>query len=245
MENENDFINDTPDSASGDEDVLLSLNFEESRVLGSLIEKELTTPEYYPLTLNSLVSACNQKNNRLPKSNLDESEVSKTIEELRYKKLVHRVDLVGSRVPKYQHNAEKELDLIKAERALIAELLNRGPQTTGELNTRASRMFSFDGLQDVEDTLQDMMERTPSLVGIMDPRPGQKEKRWFHKFGPPPKLENLDDGSSVYVPAPDQRLDKVEEIMGDFKDLKEEVEALRYQLRELSDEYRNFRKQFE
>ena len=245
MENENDFINDTPDSASGDEDVLLSLNFEESRVLGSLIEKELTTPEYYPLTLNSLVSACNQKNNRLPKSNLDESEISKTIEELRYKKLVHRVDLVGSRVPKFQHNAEKELDLIKAERALIAELLNRGPQTTGELNTRASRMFSFDGLQDVEDTLQDMMERTPSLVGIMDPRPGQKEKRWFHKFGPPPKLENLDDGSSVYVPAPDQRLDKVEEIMGDFKDLKEEVEALRYQLRELSDEYRNFRKQFE
>lgn len=245
MENENEFIDNTPDSASGDQNVLLSLNFEESRVLGSLIEKELTTPEYYPLTLNSLVSACNQKNNRLPKSNLDESEISKTIEELRYKKLVHRVDLVGSRVPKFQHNAEKELDLIKAERALIAELLNRGPQTTGELNTRASRMFSFDGLQDVEDTLQDMMERTPSLVGVMDPRPGQKEKRWFHKFGPPPKLENLDDGSSVYVPAPDQRLDKVEEIMGDFKDLKEEVEALRYQLRELSDEYRNFRKQFE
>ena len=245
MENVNEFTDNTPDSASGDENVLLSLNFEESRVLGSLIEKELTTPEYYPLTLNSLVSACNQKNNRLPKSNLDESEISKTIEELRYKKLVHRVDLVGSRVPKFQHNAEKELDLIKAERGLIAELLNRGPQTTGELNTRASRMFSFDGLQDVEDTLQDMMERTPSLVGIMDPRPGQKEKRWFHKFGPPPKLENLDDGSSVYVPAPDQRLDKVEEIMGDFKDLKEEVEALRYQLRELSDEYRNFRKQFE
>ena len=245
MENVNEFTDNTPDSASGDENVFLSLNFEESRVLGSLIEKELTTPEYYPLTLNSLVSACNQKNNRLPKSNLDESEISKTIEELRYKKLVHRVDLVGSRVPKYQHNAEKELDLIKAERALISELLNRGPQTTGELNTRVSRMFSFDGLQDVEDTLQDMMERTPSLVGIMDPRPGQKEKRWFHKFGPPPKLENLDDGSSVYVPAPDQRLDKVEEIMGDFKDLKEEVEALRYQLRELSDEYRNFRKQFE
>ena len=245
MENEKDFINNAPDSASGDENVLLSLNFEESRVLGSLIEKELTTPEYYPLTLNSLVSACNQKNNRLPKSNLDESEVSKTIEELRYKKLVHRVDLVGSRVPKFQHNAEKELDLIKAERALIAELLNRGPQTTGELNTRASRMFEFDGFQDVEDTLQDMMDRTPSLVGIMDSRPGQKEKRWFHKFGPPPTLENLEDGSSVYVPAPDQRLEKVEEIMGEFKDLKEEVEALRYQLRELSDEYRNFRKQFE
>ena len=244
MEDQNHNI-DSSENNSAEEQQLVDLNFEESRVLGSLIEKELTTPEYYPLTLNSLVSACNQKNNRLPKSNLDESEISRTIEELRIKRLVHRVDLVGSRVPKFQHNAEKELDLIKAERALIAELLNRGPQTTGELNTRASRMFNFDGLEDVRDTLQDMMDRTPSLVGIMDPRPGQKEKRWFHKFGPPPKLENLDDGSTVYVPAPDQRLDKVEEIMGDFKDLKEEVEALRYQLRELSDEYRNFRKQFE
>ena len=231
---------DTPE-----DNQVITLNFEESRVLGSLIEKELTTPEYYPLTLNSLVSACNQKNNRLPKSNLDESDVSKTIEDLRLKRLVYRVDLVGSRVPKFQHNAEKELDLIKAELALIAELLNRGPQTSGELNSRASRMFEFDGLEDVEDTLEDMMDRTPSFVGIMDPRPGQKEKRWFHKFGPPPTLENLDDGSSVYVPAPDQRLDKVEEIIGEFKDLKEEVEALRYQLRELSDEYRNFRKQFE
>ena len=236
----------TPSEKDTPEDnQVVALNFEESRVLGSLIEKELTTPEYYPLTLNSLVSACNQKNNRLPKSNLDESDVSKTIEDLRLKRLVYRVDLVGSRVPKFQHNAEKELDLIKAELALIAELLNRGPQTSGELNSRASRMFEFDGLEDVEDTLEDMMDRTPSFVGIMDPRPGQKEKRWFHKFGPPPTLESLDDGSSVYVPAPDQRLDKVEEIIGEFKDLKEEVEALRYQLRELSDEYRNFRKQFE
>ena len=245
MEDPGQTNENSSDQNSGKSQELVVLNFEETRVLGSLIEKELTTPEYYPLTLNSLVSACNQKNNRLPKSNLDEDEVSKTIEELRMKRLVHRVDLVGSRVPKFQHNAEKELDLIKAERALVAELLNRGPQTTGELNTRASRMFDFDGLEDVEDTLEDMMERTPSLVGVMDPRPGQKEKRWFHKFGPPPTLENLDDGSSVYVPAPDQRLDKVEEIMGEFKDLKEEVEALRYQLRELSDEYRNFRKQFE
>ena len=232
-------------SANDDAEELITLNFEETRVLGSLIEKELTTPEYYPLTLNSLVSACNQKNNRLPKSNLEDDQVSKTIEELRIKRLVHRVDLVGSRVPKFQHNAEKELDLIKAERSLIAELLNRGPQTTGELNNRASRMFEFDGLEDVEDTLQDMMERSPSLVGKVDPRPGQKERRWFHKFGPPPTLESLDDGSSVYVPAPDQRLDQVEDILVDFKDLKEEVEALRYQLRELSDEYRNFRKQFE
>jgi len=98
MEDQNHNI-DSSENNSAEEQQLVDLNFEESRVLGSLIEKELTTPEYYPLTLNSLVSACNQKNNRLPKSNLDESEISRTIEELRIKRLVHRVDLVGSRVP--------------------------------------------------------------------------------------------------------------------------------------------------
>ncbi len=224
---------------------LVVLSFEETRVLGSLIEKELTTPEYYPMSLNGLVNACNQKNNRLPRSILEEDEVRQVIEELRIKRLVHRVDLVGSRVPKFQHNVEKELDLIKAERALLAELLNRGPQTTGELNTRASRMFSFDGISDVEDTLQELKEREPSLVNIMDPAPGQKEKRWYHRLAPPPVVEEMNDGISVYVPGPDKRIDKVEEMTSEFTDLKDEVEALRYQLRELQDEFKNFRKQFE
>jgi uncharacterized protein YceH (UPF0502 family) len=238
MEEEND-------NGFEEEESLEGLNFEESRVLGSLIEKELTTPEYYPMTLNGLVNACNQKNNRLPRSELSEEEVARAIEELRIKRLAHRVDLVGSRVPKFQHNAEKELDLIKAERSLLAELLNRGPQTTGELNNRASRMFDFEGLSDVEETLREMEQRTPSLVGQMDPAPGQKERRWFHRFGPPPKIEELQDGSAVYVPAPDQRLDQVEEMISEFKELKEEVEALRYQLRELSDQFKDFRKEFE
>ena len=227
------------------EELLEELNFEESRVLGSLIEKELTTPEYYPMTLNGLANACNQKNNRLPRSDLSEEEVSRAIDALRIKRLTHRVDLVGSRVPKFQHNAEKELDLIKAERALLAELLNRGPQTTGELNTRASRMFNFEGLSDVEETLGEMELRQPSLVGQMDPAPGQKERRWFHRFGPPPQVEELQDGSAVYVPAPDQRLDQVGEMISEFNELKEEVEALRYQLRELSDQFKDFRKEFE
>ena len=172
-------------------------------------------------------------------------EVSRAIDELRIKRLAHRVDLVGSRVPKFQHNAEKELDLIKAERALLAELLNRGPQTTGELNSRASRMFDFEGLSDVEETLGEMEQREPSLVGQMNPAPGQKERRWFHRFGPPPKVEELQDGSAVYVPAPDQRLDHVEEMISEFNELKEEVEALRYQLRELADQFKDFRKEFE
>ena len=148
----------SPEKSSQDSNLenndLVELNFEETRVLGSLIEKELTTPEYYPMSLNGLVNACNQKNNRLPKTSLDEDEVNQAIEGLRVKRLVHRVDLVGSRVPKFQHNAEKEIDLIKAERSLIAELLNRGPQTSGELNNRSERMFKFDGLEDIEDTIE-------------------------------------------------------------------------------------------
>ena len=119
-------INEATDSTDNASD-LIQLSFAETRVLGSLIEKELTTPEYYPMSLNGLTNACNQKNNRNPKSDLSEEEVGQAIEALR-QKLAHRVDLVGSRVPKFQHNAEKELDLIKAERALLSELLNRGPQ---------------------------------------------------------------------------------------------------------------------
>ena len=224
---------------------LPELTFTETRVLGSLIEKELTTPEYYPMTLNGLTNACNQKNNRSPKSELSEEEVSAAIEELRSKRLAFRVDLVGSRVPKFQHNAEKELDLIKAERALLAELLNRGPQTTGELNTRASRMFHFDGLSDVEDTLTELSERDPSLTGLMDPIPGRKERRWFHKLAPPPKIEEVEGSKPVFVPTADKRLDLLGENLEEFKDLKEEVEALRYEVREIKSELINFRKEFE
>ena len=233
------------DEAISDDNALVELTFEETRVLGSLIEKELTTPEYYPMSLNGLVNACNQKNNRLPRTDFDEDEVKKIIEELRIKRLVHRVDLVGSRVPKYQHNAEKELDLIKPERALLAELLNRGPQTIGELNNRASRMFSFDGISDVAETLQELMDRDPSLIGIMDPSAGQKEQRRFHKLAPKPVIEELNDGVAVYVPGPDKRIDQVEEMTKEFTELKDEVETLRYHLRELSDEFKHFRKQFE
>lgn len=235
----------SPLDSSANEDDLVSLSFSETRVLGSLIEKELTTPEYYPMSLNGLTNACNQKNNRNPKSELGEDEVAQAIEELRIKRLAHRVDLVGSRVPKFQHNAEKQLDLIKPERAILAELLNRGPQTSGELNSRASRMFSFDDLRDVEETLTDMSERSPPLVALMDPIPGRKERRWFHKLAPAPKIEDLESTSPVFIPSADKRLDEVGDMIEEFKELKEEVEALRYQLRELSDSYKAFRTQFE
>ena len=216
-------------------EVLPALSFTETRVLGSLIEKELTTPEYYPMSLNGLTNACNQKNNRSPKSELSEEEVSSAIEELRSKRLAFRVDLVGSRVPKFQHNAEKELNLIKAERALLAELLNRGPQTTGELNTRASRMFHFDGLSDVEETLSELSERELSLTGLMDPIPGRKERRWFHKLAPPPKIEEVEGSKPVFVPTADKRLDLLGENLENLG-IEREVEALRYEVREIKSE---------
>ncbi len=228
------------------ENELPELTFEQTRVLGALIEKELATPEYYPMTLNALVNACNQKNNRNPRVSFSEEEVSLAIDEMRLQGLVYRVDLVGSRVPKFQHHVEKTLDLIKPERALFAELLNRGPQTSGELRNRASRMFDFDGLADIEETLAEMQEqdRNSPLVAEMDPAPGQKERRWYHLLSPPPAIEENGD-STVYVPAPDLRLEKVDQMDSELKELREEVDALRYQLREISDAFREFKKQFE
>jgi uncharacterized protein YceH (UPF0502 family) len=226
------------------ESELPQLDFEQCRVLGSLIEKELTTPEYYPMTLNALLNACNQKNNRSPRVNFSEEQVSQAIDQLRIKGLAFRMDLVGSRVPKFKHHSEKTLDLIKPERAIIAELLNRGPQTGGQLRSRASRMFDFEGLSDVEETVTEMQDRDEPLVMDMDPAPGQKERRWRHTLAPPPAVEEI-EGTTVYVPAPDPSIEKVESMETEFKELRDEVEALRYQIREMSDDFREFKKQFD
>ena len=229
-------------SADGEEESLPELSFEETRVLGSLIEKELTTPEYYPMTLNALVNACNQKNNRFPKCTLSEDKVSDTIEGMRLKRLVMSMALVGSRVPKFSHNAEKTLDLIKPERALLCELLNRGPQTSGELRSRAARMYEFDDLADVEETLAELRDRSPALVAEMDPAPGQKDRRWLHLLAPPPTLEER--GSPTYSPSA-RNNERFDAISTEIKELREEVEALRHQLREISDAFRVFQQQFE
>ena len=233
-----------PQPREESESELPQLDFEQCRVLGSLIEKELTTPEYYPMTLNALLNACNQKNNRSPKVNFSEEQVSQAIDQLRIKGLAFRMDLVGSRVPKFQHHSEKTLDLIKPERAILAELLNRGPQTGGQLRSRASRMFDFESLSDVEETVAEMQDRDEPLVMDMDPAPGQKERRWRHTLAPPPTVEESEVGA-VYVPAPDPSIEKVESMETEFKELRDEVEALRYQIREMSDDFREFKKQFD
>lgn len=164
-------------------DEALCLSDAEARVLGCLIEKELATPEYYPLTLNSLLAACNQKTNRDPVVSYDEDIVAEAIEGLREKGLAMRVDQSGSRVPKYRHAAASKFKLERPEVALLALLLLRGPQTSGELRQRAERLYGFGTVQEVFDLLSEWMERTdPALVTILPVQPGKKERRFAQRL---------------------------------------------------------------
>lgn len=153
----------------------------ELRVLGSLMEKQLTTPEYYPLTLNALVAACNQKSNREPVMELTESEVSRALDRLQDEKLVWRV--MGGRAVRFDHNLDNVWHLKRPEKALMTLLFLRGPQTSGEMRGRSDRLASFDTVAEVEDVLRDMSTHSEPLVREMPRRPGQKEGRWAHTTG--------------------------------------------------------------
>src|ERR1700736_4022218 len=148
----------------------------EVRVLGSLLEKEVTTPEYYPLSLNALVNACNQKSNRDPVVEFDASTVERALQSLRDKGLLLAITGAGSRVPKYAHRFSEKLNLGRREIAILCELMVRGPQTVGELKNRADRMHRFNDLEEVESVLDRMGE----LVTKIPRRPGEKEQRFAH-----------------------------------------------------------------
>src|SRR6188768_3577674 len=153
----------------------------ETRVLGSLIEKQVTTPEYYPLTLNALTLACNQKNNRSPVTSYSESQVADAVETLREKNLSYVFYGSTSRVPKYKHVLPEVMHLSQPEMALICVMLLRGPQTPGELATRGFRLYEFSGLEEVESTLNSLITREPDpLVTRLNRQPGQKEARFAH-----------------------------------------------------------------
>src|SRR5579862_4820612 len=156
------------------------LNEMECRVLGSLVEKELTTPEYYPLSLNALVNACNQKSNRDPSTNLDEQAVLQALRTLDKKGLAGPADNMVSRVSKYEHRLQEAYNFNRHEIAILCELLLRGPQTPGELRSRADRMHKFEDLGIVQSTLQRLMNREPPLVKILRRQAGTKEARYAH-----------------------------------------------------------------
>jgi uncharacterized protein len=192
----------------------------EVRVLGSLIEKEITTPDYYPLSLNALMAACNQSSNRNPVVHFDEATVSGAADSLREKKLVHMVDRGESRVTKYRHVLYEAMDLGRPAIAILCVLLLRGPQTVGEIRTRTNRLYDFSSLEEVETAVNALMSREPPLIVRLPRQAGQKEVRYAH----------LLSGEVTFIepePEPD-RIDKLEK----------EIEDLKRQFAE-------FRKQFE
>jgi len=156
------------------------LSAAQARVLGALVEKEVTTPEYYPLSLNALINACNQRSNREPVMNLDEEAVRMALHRLDDLKLAGRARSSEGRVAKYEHWLGEAFNFSRAETALICVLLLRGPQTPGELRSRTERMHTFDELTDIIAGLQKLMERTPPLVTILPRQPGTKESRYLH-----------------------------------------------------------------
>ncbi len=169
---------------------MIELSPDESRVLGVLIEKALTTPEQYPLTLNAVVNGANQKNNRDPVLTLDDNRAFEALEGLRAKRLVVRADMAGSRVNKYKHQTGETLAARTAEVAILAELLLRGPQTLGELRGRASRMHPFESLDAVKDMLAALMNREEPLVRQLPPAPGSRAERYAQLLCP--ELHPLD-----------------------------------------------------
>lgn len=204
------------------------LNDYELRVLGCLIEKELTTPEYYPLSLNSLTNACNQKSNRDPVLNLAEEDVVRALDSLRFKQLAV-LSADGGRVPKYRHLLAEKFGLMPAELAIICELLVRGSQTVGELRTRGERMHPFAELAAVEEVLQELLVRDAPLITLMPRQPGRKEGRYAHLFSGIP--ENIQESSEVRPELARQRVsaenERVANLEADVASLREEVADLR------------------
>jgi uncharacterized protein YceH (UPF0502 family) len=217
----------------------LTFNENEVRVLGSLIEKELTTPEYYPLSLNSLTNACNQKSNRDPVMALTEEDVVRALDSLRFKQLVV-LSAEGGRVPKYRHLLAEKLGLMPAELAIVCELLLRGPQTVGELRTRGERMHPFGDLAAVEEVLQELMVREKPLVALMPRQPGRKEGRYAQLFSGMPQC--VEESSEARPEAARQRVVAENERIAK---LEEEVAALRGEVTGLQLQMAEFKAQFE
>lgn len=183
----------------------------EVRIVGALIEKALTTPEYYPLTLNALLAACNQRNNRSPVMALDERTVQQGLYGLQEKRLAECFSGATARVVKYRERLIAELELDPAERALICELLLRGPQTPGELRSRASRMHPFASLDEVMTTLQRLATREDgALVTELPRQPGHKETRFAHLLGDQPPALEEPEAAADPAPAAPSRLDALE-----------------------------------
>lgn len=216
----------------------ITLNEVECRILGSLLEKEVTTPEYYPLSLNALVNACNQKSNRDPVMNLDEAVVRQTLRSLEGQSLVRSVSPADSRVTKYEHRLQEAFNFYRHEIAILCLLLLRGPQTPGELRSRSERMHSFDDLSAVQSSLQHLMKREPPLAKPLPRQPGTKETRYAHLLSG--DVVQAEPELMVTAHTLERSVD------GDrVRQLEEEIAGLKNEIADLKQQFAQFQKQFE
>jgi len=211
----------------------------EIRVLGSLIEKDITTPDYYPLSLNALVNACNQKNNRDPVMTLDEDSVSRALATLQEKRLAGPASGADSRVTKYEHRLQEVFNFDRREIAVLCVLLLRGPQTPGELRGRTERMYRFEGLDDVISTLDRLSQRQHPLVAILPRQPGTKESRYMQLFS---GNASAADVARAPSPAADLARNSNDDRLSH---LENEILELRREVAEMHQQLAAFRKQFE
>jgi len=215
----------------------------ETRVLGALVEKDITTPDYYPLSLNALVNACNQKNNRDPVLTLEEDAVREALSGLQSERLAGPARGADSRVTKYEHRLQEVYNFTRGEIAVLCVLLLRGPQTPGELRGRTERMHRFEDLDQVQATLQRLMQREPPLAAVLPRQPGTKESRYAHLMSGDIDLTALEHAVTA-SPAtggasPDSDLgDRIAHLEQTVAELKSRIEDL---TRELTD----FRRQFQ
>lgn len=214
------------------------LNEYEVRVIGALVEKQITTPDYYPLTLNSLLNACNQKNNRNPVVAYEEETVRRALDGLREKNIAYVFHGSESRVPKYGHLFPKAYDLNPAETAILCVLMLRGPQTPGELRSRAANMHAFASLAEVESTIEGLLARTDDQIIVRLPRQtGMKESRYAHLLSGPVDIDVLEMRPTGAV-ASSVREDRLAQ-------LEQETLTLRRELDEIREQFAAFRRQFE
>ncbi|MDQ6787036.1 MAG: YceH family protein [Acidobacteriota bacterium] len=213
------------------------LNEIETRICGALVEKQLTTPEYYPLTLNALVAACNQKTNREPVVAFDEQTVEQTLENLREKNLVYVFYGSTSRVPKYKHMLPNVYELDERETAVVCVLMLRGAQTLGELRERTGRLYEFSGLGEVNETLDALMRRDEPLIAKLERQAGQKEVRYAHLLSGEIPAQSANVSVSPNQSSNNQ-IDKIEK-------LEREIETMRDEINSLRQTFDEFRKQFE
>lgn len=218
----------------------LNLNEYELRALAALVEKQIATPDYYPLTRNALINACNQKNHRDPVVAYDEPTVERAIESLKEKKLVYFFHGAESRVPKYGHLFPKAFDLTEGEVALMCVLILRGPQTSGELRSRSPHLHNFESLAEVESLLQGLASRETPLVVKLPRQTGERESRYAHLLGGEVIVEAGEADQPSASAAPRARADNEK-----IAELERAVESLREELGSLKQQFAEFKKQFE